>query len=545
MSDVTAASAPKHRFAIFLASFLTLIAAGMGFGIRGGILGEWAAQYGFTNTELGVTSGFGLTGFGLVILLASLITDRMGYKSILLCALACHAVAAVVILLTTPVFNSTGRDGAFYCLSFGMFVFSVGNGLAEAVINPLVATLYPKRKTHYLNILHAGWPAGLVLGALVAMMFAGKEPLITRTAWEVPMLFFLVPVAIYGVITLKEKFPISEARAAGVTFGRMLKEFTSPILLFLLLLQACVGYVELGTDSWISKITDEIVKGQGLYLFIWASSIKFVLRFFAGPIVEKINPLGLLLISAVLGCVGLTMIGMNGLEAARGATDTVWLATWAAVTIYALGKTFFWPTMLGVVGERFPKGGALVMGAMGGVGMLSAGLLGGPGIGYKQDFFASEHLRERLAPETYERYAAAEENRFLFFPAIRGLDGAKVGVLRDPEGPGTDLERSVALLEEQGRTNDEVTRLAEWWTTAEATATTDLGPVAEAVTFGGGMALIYTAAVPAFMAFGYLLLVIYFRAKGGYKQIHIAGEDPVEKSHGEEYTGGVEAPVQA
>src|SRR5690606_22056110 len=205
-------------------------------------------------------------------------------------------------------------------------------------------------------------------------------------------------------------------------------EFTSPILLFLLLLQACVGYVELGTDSWISKITDEIVKGQGLYLFIWASSIMFVLRFFAGPIVEKINPLGLLLISAILGCLGLTMCGMDGLESAAGGAESVVMATWAAVTIYALGKTFFWPTMLGVVGERFPRGGALTMGAVGGSGMLSAGVLGGPGIGYKQDYFASSHLRNDLTAATYERYAAAETNRFLFFPAINGLDGSKVDV---------------------------------------------------------------------------------------------------------------------
>lgn len=543
MSNATDSTVPKHRFAIFLASFLTLIAAGMGFAIRGGILGDWASQYGFTKFELGTITGGGLVGFGAVILAASLITDRLGYKTILLFAFVCHVVSAGITLAATPIYNASGKDATYWCLYLGMFLFAIGNGLAEAVINPLVATLYPRRKTHYLNILHAGWPGGLVVGALLATFFVGSESLVQRLRWEIPMLFFLVPVLIYGAITIKEHFPVSEARAAGLTFGGMIVQFASPLLLFLLLLQACVGYVELGTDSWITNITNEIVEGQGLFLFIWASSIMFVLRFFAGPIVEKINPLGLLFLSACLGCLGLLLIGWN---AVQGDVENVVTATWAAVTIYALGKTFLWPTMLGVVGERFPHGGALTMGAVGGVGMLSAGLLGGPGIGYKQDYFASNYLEKSLvATETYERYAAEEQNRFLFFPPIRGLDGAKVGVLRDPDGAGAELERSVALLEEQGRTNPEVTRLAQWWETAEDHAASDEPPISESVTYGGGMALIATAAIPAFMAIGYLILVIYFRAKGGYKQVHITGDEPVEKERGEEYTGGVEAPVQA
>lgn len=446
MSDAPATAVPERRTAIFLASFLVLVAAGMGFGIRSGILNAWGAQYSFTKSELGVTSGFGLAGFGIIILMASLITDRLGYKAIMLLAFLCHLLAGGIILAATPMFNVNGKDGAFYCLCVGMFIFSVGNGLSEAAINPLVATLYPRNKTHYLNILHAGWPAGLVLGAVVAQAFKGRG-----VPWEVPMMFFLIPTVIYGIITIKERFPISEARAAGVTFGRMLSEFSSPILLFLLLLQACVGYVELGTDSWISTITDEIAKGQGLYLFIYASTVMFILRFFAGPIVERINPLGLLLISACLGCVGLLLIG---------ASDTV-LLTWTAVTIYALGKTFFWPTMLGVVGERFPRGGALTMGAVGGVGMLSAGLLGSPGIGFKQDHFQSQHLREELSPEAYKRYAAENDNRFLFFET-RGLAGSKVDIVRDADGSGVTFEKD---LQKPGAKTEENQKLAQWWNT--------------------------------------------------------------------------------
>lgn len=539
MNDAVATSPPQHRLAIFIASFLTLIAAGMGFAIRGAILPDWAAQYGFTMSELGQITGGGFVGFGVVILLASLITDRLGYRTILIAAFACHLVSAVITLAATPVHVAYGKDATYFCLYIGMFLFAIGNGLCEAVINPLVATLYPHKKTHYLNILHAGWPGGMIVGALLAKAFVGQDPLVANLRWEIPMCFFLVPTLIYGFITFKERFPISEARAAGMTFGQMMAQFASPLLLLLLLLQACVGYVELGTDSWISKITDELVKGQGLYLFMWASAIMFVLRFFAGPIVERINPFGLLFLSAVLGSLGLVLIGNSTLAGPEAAIT----ATWAAVTIYALGKTFLWPTMLGIVGERFPRGGVLTMGAVGGVGMLSAGLLGGPGIGYKQDYFASEQL-VRLSEETYDRYVAEGEKRFLMFPPVRGLDSAKVAVVRDPGGPGKDLEQTVERLDQLGVPNAQVAALNEWWRTeGKPNAGIDQPPVNEATVYGGQMALIYTAIIPAFMALCYLGLVIYFRAQGGYRQVHIDEGDPVEKYAGEEYTGGVEAPI--
>src|SRR5262249_15299280 len=124
----------------------------------------------------------------------------------------------------------------------------------------------------------------------------------------------LIPTLIYGLMMFKQPFPHSEARVAGVSFGTMLKEFAAPVLLVLLLLHALVGYVELGTDSWITNITGNILSDpkKGLLLFIWTSGIMFVLRFFAGPIVHQISPLGLLFVSAVLGAVGLTMLGTAG-----------------------------------------------------------------------------------------------------------------------------------------------------------------------------------------------------------------------------------------
>jgi len=521
----------NNNRALFIASFLTLIAAGVGFGVRTGILREWGGQYGFTNYELGIITGQGLVGFGIVILLASLITDRVGYKTVLLGAFVLHVISAVITLAAGPVYQSAGKEATFWCLLAGMFLFSVANGLCEAVINPLVATLYPKQKTHYLNILHAGWPGGLILGGLLGLCIVGKEAKIATLPWEVSWGLFLVPTLIYGLIVLKEKFPVSEARAAGVSYGEMLKNFASPLLLALLLLHACVGYVELGTDSWITSITNAIT-GQGFLLFIYASAIMFVLRFFAGPIVERINPLGLLLASSVIGCIGLYLISTSN------STGMAWMA----VGIYGIGKTFLWPTMLGVVGERFPRGGAITMGAMGGIGMLSAGLLGGPGIGYKQDYYASSELQQ-TAPSTYERYQAANEDSFLFLPKIRGLDGQKVEVVLD-DPPGKTLTNDLAKITTAPTVDQEVKQrfenLGKWWEAAEPYAKEDSAAVLKARVHGGRMALQWTALVPFVMACGYLLLVLYFQMKGGYKVELLHGHQP----EGEEFTGGVEGPVR-
>lgn len=469
--------------------------AGVGTAVRGGLLAEWGNAFGFTQTELGQITGGGFTGFGMVILLASLFLDKVGYKPFLFLAGALHVGSVFLTVAATFVFNGSvdadpeaAKNSAYFCLFWGIFMFAVANGICEAVINPLIATIYSKEKTHYLNILHAGWPAGLITGALLGLFMIGKVP------WEICLALYLVPTVIYLLMIVKEQFPKSEAAEAGVSFVDMLKEFAAPMLLFLLLLHACIGYVELGTDSWIVNIMDNALGGKGLFILLYTSTLMFVLRFFAGPIVHRISPLGLLLVSAILATIGLYALG----------SFTTLAAIMIAATVYASGKTFFWPTMLAVVSERFPRGGALTLGAIGGAGMLSAGLLGGPGIGYTQDRFASEKL-ESESPAVFQEYAAEGSNGFLFFPQVQGLDGSKTGpIMAKAANP-------------------------------DETLTQDEQMVKDASFYGGQMALKVTAGLPAFLAIGFLLLIIYFRSQGGYKAIELSSGEEHEPPAMEEY----------
>jgi MFS family permease len=601
---------------LFWASFMTLIAAGMGFSIRGDILADWGRQFGFTQTDLGIITGQGLAGFGITIIFFSFFADLVGYGKLMIVAFSFHALSVALTLAAPLAFQEYGKEGAFYCLYLGAWAFSLGNGTCEAVINPLTATLFAKNKTHWLNILHAGWPGGLVLGALVSLIL--KQ--FSGITWQVRWAIILAPMLLYGVMMLGRRFPASEAKESGISTRSMMGEvgllgaavvlallglwLTSDIvpsllrlvgapesldwlgwalagvlwiifgsfsrfrlghwmLAFLYILHGLVGYVELGTDSWIIDITKIVLDNpnEALMAFIWTNVLMFTLRFFAGPIVHQISPIGLLFASAVVGTTGLWLLGLAG-------TNTTWL--WlGAVTIYGLGKTFYWPTMLGVISERFPKGGALALGFSGGVGMLAAGLLGGPGIGYFQDYAAVQELkgnsaypryksyetREKpTAQDYYERSAdgnkVPEEKGFLsfsgLFPKVAGLDGARVGVLLgnpgEHNGMGQTLKTDIRNYTSKGgklEDNPALYNLDKWWREeGQPNSEHDFKVIADARLDGGKQALTWTAYVPAAMALGYLLLVLYFIIRGGYKADVLIGH----AADDEEFTGGTEGP---
>jgi MFS family permease len=612
---------------LFWASFFTLIAAGIGFSVRGAILKDWGQQFGFTQSELGAITGGGLFGFGMTIILLSFVADWIGYGKLMLLAFVLYVASAVVTFAATYVYASSGKEGAYWCLYIGAWLFSLANGTCETVINPLTATLFPRNKTHWLNILHAGWPGGLILGALITLGFNKFGGDTGGIRWEVKLGVFLAPVLLFGIMMFGRRFPRSEAKAQGVSMKQMMGEvgflgagvavfflglllsvvvlpaipkswvdvprqtqwaigwgtalvvwlvyaaasgfrLGHVVLAFLYILHGLVGYVELGTDSWITNIGDTVLseavtnsQDWALGAFICTNLVMFSLRFFAGPIVHKISPLGLLFVSALLGTLGLVLFSQPFVKG---------VALWFAVSIiYAAGKTFYWPTLLGVISERFPRGGALALGFSGGIGMLSAGLLGGPGIGYKQDYFAVQDI-QRDHKDTYARYVARKEDGSLdekgfplvtdlvpeMVPPVAGLDNGKLKIadaygaaLADlkagkkvpmtvakdgkevpaPAGLDADLEK-LARDKSAGRRVDELERTLtarrNWWfNDGQPNYETDRGPLNEARMYGARMALLYTAAVPAAMAIGFLLLVIVFKLQGGYTQVHLEEQE--------------------
>jgi MFS family permease len=525
------ANAPNARRLLW-AGFMAILAAGIGFGIRGGILANWAAEFGFTGAQLGDIGGASFTSFCFGIIVGGVVVDKIGYGKLIVAAFLFHMLSALVTFGAT---TGQAQGTAYMFLYIGTFLFGLANGTLEAVANPLVSTLFPENRTHYLNILHASWPAGLVLGGLVGWILGDGMHL----SWKLQLGLFLVPTALYGVAFFGQKFPRSEASAKGLSIGEMLQEvgllgalvacvlvglffkdqlgavlafftgsafFTSAawgylawgvafallmvvgintnfstgsVLLFVLFItHALLGSVELGTDSWIQNITGNILTpAQGKVLFVFTSLLMFSLRFCAHFIEThlKVSPIGLLFMCALLAVVGLRMV--SGIDTFVGAM--------VALAVYASGKTFFWPTMLAVVGDRFPRTGAVAMSIMGGIGMMSAGLLGGPGLGYAKDRFTAEHL-SATAPAIYEQYKAAAPSRFLFLSEVRGLDGTKLSAAQ-----------------------------------TAAVKTPEQQIVSDASIIGDRETLKADSFIPAAMAAIYLLLFLYFKTIGGYKPLHI------------------------
>ncbi|MGJ8644014.1 MAG: MFS transporter [Luteolibacter sp.] len=514
------------------AGFIAILAAGVGFAIRGAIFDNWGAEYGFTGAQLGAIGGAGFIGFCFGIIGGGFVVDKLGYGKLVILALICHILSAVVT------FGASNPDNAYNFLYWGMFLFAFANGTLEAVANPLVSTLFPKQRTHYLNILHAAWPLGMILGVVAAWILDDKMAI----HWKLQLALYLIPTIGYGLMFLGQKYPKSEAVEKGASLLEMLKpvgilgalvvcyllalffgdlfkgvapehanligygiggillitvailtKFSiGSILLFVLFItHALIGAVELGTDGWIQNITGNLFTSeQGKYLFLWTSVIMFGLRFSAHWLESKLklSPIGLLLVCSILGYVGLTL--------ASGMT-TFGMAL-VALGIYAVGKTFFWPTMLAVVGDRFPHTGGLAMSIIGGIGMMSAGLIGTPGLGYAKDRYAGEAL-EKSAPAIHEEYKAETPSTFLNIPATStyGLDGTKLAEAKDAE-ERTDAQTKVVMADQQG---DRDTLKADSF-------------------------------IPLTMAVIFLILFLYFKTIGGYKPLNI-----------EEMAGGVEGPV--
>src|SRR2546421_2135012 len=216
MSNGTGTAISPHGKRLLYGGCAAILAAGVGGAIRGGILANWGAEFGFTGQQLGDINGAGFTGFCFGIVIGGVVADKIGYGKLVITAFLFHVLSAFVTFAVT---GGMPTDTAYTVLYWGTFIFAVANGTLEAVANPLVATLFPHNRTHYLNILHASWPAGLVLGG-AAGAFLGEH---LHWGWKAQLALFLIPTAGYGLMFFGQRFPKSETSAKGLSLGEMFK----------------------------------------------------------------------------------------------------------------------------------------------------------------------------------------------------------------------------------------------------------------------------------------------------------------------------------
>ncbi len=337
-----------HDYRLFFASCIALISTAVIFAVRGDILGDLSEHFALTSTQLGWIVGFAFWGFTIAILIGGSLCDLIGLKAILGLAFVFHIIGTLLTIYAP----------GWMVLAAATLIIGFGNGFVEAGINPLVATVYPDNKTHKLNLLHAWWPGGIVLGSVAsyALTQAGQ-------GWQIKMWLIMIPTVVYGLLFLSLRLPHTERVVCGVSSKDMFREALRPLFLVFLFAMLLTAATELGTNQWMGEIMKKSGIASGILVLAWISLIMLVGRLFAGPVVHKLTPTGVLLMSSAIAILGLLCLSVAHTP----------VAAYAASFVFALGICYFWPTMLGVTSERFPRGGAFLLGLMGAAGMASAG----------------------------------------------------------------------------------------------------------------------------------------------------------------------------
>ncbi len=520
------ATAEKPSQIMFWGCFIALITTAFAFITRAFMINNpamWPADFGLDKVQAQQLFGAGMWPFAISIILFSLMIDKIGYRVAMLFSFACYAIYAALALAAYAAVNADGvtpetlgaaQTKGLRLLTIGSIILGLGNGTVEAFINPVVATMFSRNKTQWLNILHAGWPGGLVLGGLITIMLGTAA----TDDWRLLIYIIAIPAVVYLVMLFRLEFPVSERVSSGATYKEMLAEFGffgallasflifrelanafelpaeqnylvwiavlgfsaayglycqslgRPMMIFLCLIMMPLATTELGTDSAITGIMEEPMKAAGfnpLWVLIYTSAIMMVLRFCSGPVVKALTPLGLL-----AACCLLAIVGLYSLSIAQGM-----FMIFAAATVYGVAKTYFWPTMLGVVAEQFPKGGAVTLNAIAGIGMLTVGIISMPLIGAMQEDSARVAVEQKM-PGTYAEIQKEDKYFLGDYTAV-------------------DEDKLAALPTEQREQATEVVKSAKQ------------GALAKVTIF------------PAFMFVCYVGLILYFRSQGGYRAVEL------------------------
>ena len=523
----------KEKSLLFWASFLSLLAAGVGFVFRVMIPTMWADEFQITMADVGALTGTALWPVAVTMILFSLLVDKIGYKVSMFFAFVLQGASVVLTVTAT---TSGGMWWACFCAG-------LGHGVVEAVINPLCASAYREEKSKWLNILHASWPAGIVVGGIVYITLVGTDEALKWSDAKWIFWFMLLPVLAYGVLFLMcKRFPVDERVEAGVSYGDMLKEFgglgvflassfliyeltdqlnidlgdsklyiclafgavlgaiagfvlksTGKILFFVLcLIMIPLATAELATDAWIQSLMRPIMGAKAAaWAIVLSAAIMMVLRFFAGVPLKFMSPPQLLLVSSIFSIVGLFALSVTG-----GAL------IFGAFVLYAVGQTFYWPTVLGFVAEQFPKGGAMTLNTVSAMGLLTVGIFGFPFLGAVQDHYSTQAIIEKEpalvkqvqdGKQTFEDLTDPKnpEDKPLYETKnFFGVDYASINAGEFQKLPELDEERVKVLEGTLAKTSQSSLKVA--------------------------------AVLPAIMAVAFLLIILFYRFKGGYKPVELA-----------------------
>lgn len=334
---------------LFLASRIALIFTAMTFAFRSSLEGVWSTEFHLTKEQIGWIFAPAFYGFTLAMIFGGPLCDVLGMKRLLGLAFLGHVAGVITYLVS--------KDATM--LFVGTLLIGIGNGMVEAACNPLVVTLYPDNKTTMLNRFHVWFPGGIALGGVIAYFVLDKLGL----GWHLLISVLFIPAAVYGVLFWRLDFPKTERVTKGVSTKEMFVSCVRPMFIVMILAMFMTAATELGTNQWLGALLQG-AGVSGILVLVFINGLMAVGRAFAGPVVHRLNPNGMLILSSVLAAAGLVLLSQASGYGAFG-----------AALVFAAGICFFWPTMLGFVAEYLPQTGALGLSLMGGAGMFSVSLI--------------------------------------------------------------------------------------------------------------------------------------------------------------------------
>lgn len=333
---------------LFNAASLALVVTAMTFAMRASLLGPLGEEFGLTLTEIGEVASAAFWGFTLAMFIGGPLCDVIGMGRMYLIAFVGH-VAGIILTI---------YSGGYWSLFFSTLLVGIGNGFIESASYAMVSSMYTDEKAKKINEWHIWFPAGIVIGGVVAYLLT-----LAGAGWKIQMAVMLAPALLYGFLFFKQQFPQSERVVLGVSNAEMIKECLKPLFIFMICCMFLTAATELGTNQWIAELLST-VGVPSILLLVFINGIMVLGRYNAGTILKKLSTTGLLFFSAIFSFIGLLWLGY-----ADGYT------AFAAAGVFAVGICFFWPTMIGFVSENLPKTGPLGLSLMGGVGLLSTSLI--------------------------------------------------------------------------------------------------------------------------------------------------------------------------
>lgn len=542
MATATLTEADKTK--LFWASFLALMAAGVGFVFRVMIPSMWADEFQITLAQVGALTGAALWPIAVTMIIFSLLVDKIGYKISMLFAFLLQA-ASVVLTITAKDFGTM----KIACICAGL-----GHGVVEAVINPLCASVYRTEKSKWLNILHASWPAGIVVGGIAYILLVGTDEGLQWADTKWIFWIMLVPVIMYGILFIMcRRFPVDERVEAGVSYREMLREFgglgiglaatfliyelanhiglndamgknklyiciaigavigliaavllksSGKILFFILcLIMIPLATAELATDAWIQSLMRPIMGNEhAAWAIVLSAGIMMTLRFFAGVPLKVMNPPQLLLLSSIFSILGLWALSIVPAGP----------AIFGAFVLYAIGQTFYWPTVLGFVSEQFPKGGAMTLNTVSAMGLLTVGIFGFPFLGAVQDHYTTQAVIEKEA----DLAKNVMDNDIKFKDLTNPEKPTDVSIYNNKNFFGKSYDSiNVGEFKKLPAMDDARRKVLD-----DTLASTSQSSLKVA------------AILPIIMAIAFLLIILWYAARGGYKPV-VLGDGKSNAGH--------------